>query len=183
MSKSFSFWTRRLHRWGGFCFAVPMLVVILSGLLLQLKKQVTWVQPPTQSSNSIGEGPTLTFAEILNVVRDVREADVSEWSDVDRIDVRPTKGIAKVRCENRWEVQVDLSCGAVLASTYRRSDFIESLHDGSYFAPWAKLWVFFPNGVVLLGLLVSGIWLWYLPLRSRRRRANKKLRAQSDSSV
>ncbi|MFK7818230.1 MAG: PepSY domain-containing protein, partial [Planctomycetaceae bacterium] len=110
----------------------------------------------------------------LQVASSVEEAEVSSWEDIDRIDVRPSKGIAKIQCANRWELQVDLSSGELLSSTYRRSDFIESLHDGSFFSDEAKLWVFFPNGLVLLGLWFSGAWLWYIPFAAKRKKKNRE---------
>ena len=39
-------WNRRLHRWGAVAIGVPFLLIIGTGLLLQVKKQVAWVQPP-----------------------------------------------------------------------------------------------------------------------------------------
>ena len=82
--------------------------------------------------------------------------------------------MAKVQCNNRWEVQVDLSSGEVLAANYRRSDFIESLHDGSFFSDGAKLWLFLPNGLILLGLWFTGVYLWWLPVGARRKKRMKK---------
>ena len=38
---------RKTHRWGAVLVAVPFLLVLVSGLLLQVKKQVPWVQPAT----------------------------------------------------------------------------------------------------------------------------------------
>jgi uncharacterized iron-regulated membrane protein len=40
--------SRKLHRWGALSIAMPFLLVLLTGLLLQVKKQVPWVQPPEQ---------------------------------------------------------------------------------------------------------------------------------------
>ncbi len=85
------------------------------------------------------------------------------WKDVDRLDVRPGQGVIKVQCKNRWEVQVDAASGEVLQVEYRRSDLIESLHDGSFFSDPAKLWVFLPCAVVVLGLWVTGVYLFCLP--------------------
>ena len=174
MSKSLNWWTRKIHRWCAIVFAVPMLLVILSGLLLQVKKQVAWIQPPTQRSQTATGELALGWEELLETARQVPEAAVDDWSDIDRLDVRPTRGIVKIRCINHWEVQVDLQTGEVLSSTQRRSDLIERLHDGSFFSDAAKLWVFLPNGVALLVLWGTGLWLWYLPFRAMRRRGNAK---------
>lgn len=164
-------WNRKLHRWGAIAVALPFLVVICTGLLLQLKKQVPWVQPPETRGGAAA--PALSLPRILAIVQSVPEAKVRGWDDVDRIDVRPGKGMLKVVTTGRMEVQLDANTGAVLQVAYRRSDLIESLHDGSWFHANAKLLVFLPAGAVVLLLWLTGIYLWLLPWRTRRRRAKE----------
>ena len=153
---------------------LPMLIVIASGLLLQVKKQVAWVQPPSAKGSVKNETPTQSWDNLFDIAKSVPEAQIESWEDVDRIDVRPGKGTAKLQCSNRWELQIDLATGERLSSTYRRSDLIESLHDGSFFSDGAKLWVFLPNGLILFGLWLTGVWLWWIPLRAKRRRLSKQ---------
>ena len=159
---------RRLHRWGAIVFAIPLLLVVVTGLLLQLKKQIPWVQPPTQRGAEAEL--SISWDEILASVSAVPAADVASWDDVDRIDARPDRGLLKVRCKNGWEVQLDAVSAKVLSSELRRSDWIESLHDGSFFSDWAKITVFLANGLVLLGLWFTGVYLWYLPIQTKRRK-------------
>jgi nucleotide-binding universal stress UspA family protein len=104
------------------------------------------------------------------VAASVPEAEVASWEDVDRLDVRPDRGVVKVRSKTRWEVQIDTNTAEILQVAYRRSDLIESLHDGSFFHDKVKLWVFLPAGLILLGLWVTGVYLWLLPYLVRRRR-------------
>jgi len=170
-----------LHRWGGLAAAIPLLVVIVSGLLLQVKKEVPWVQPSTVSGSAKGESPQLDWGAMLAIARTVEPAEIEQWSDIDRMDVRVDKGIVKIVAKNRWELQLDLADGSLLSSTYRRSDLIESLHDGSFFHEQAKLWVFLPNGLVLLGLWGSGLWLWYVPLRARRKQRVRRTEGQQET--
>ena len=172
MSKSsVAFLSRKLHRWGAIFVLLPILVVTLSGLFLLLKKQVTWIQPPTTVGT---EGPpSVSFSRILAAAQSIPEAGILTWSDVDRLDVRPGKGVVKVRGKSRMEVQVDATTGEVLQVATRRSDIIESLHDGSWFHDRVKLWVFLPCAVILLGLWISGLYLWLLPHLVRRRRKLK----------
>jgi uncharacterized iron-regulated membrane protein len=162
---------RQLHRWGAILVALPFLVVIATGLLLQLKKQLTWVQPPEQRGSP--GAPALHLTEILEAARKVPEAGVIDWTHIDRLDVRPSKGIVKVATVSRWELQFDLATGALLQSAYRRSDLIESLHDGSFFHPAAKLWIFLPTAVVVLGLWLTGIYLFLLPYQARARKRKR----------
>ena len=162
---------RRLHYWLAIGVALPALVIFGTGVLLQVKKQVTWVQP--QELRGRGSTPSISFERVLAVAQSVPEAGIREWKDVDRVDVRPSRGILKVTSRTRWELQICIETGALLQSAYRRSDLIESIHDGSFFHPWAKLGLFLPVGLSLVLMLVSGLYLFWLPLsvKARRRRA------------
>lgn len=177
-AEKFSVWQRRLHRWGALLVAAPLLVIIGSGLLLQVKKHVEWIQPPERKGS--GREPVVSFDRILEAARSVAEAEVRDWGDIDRVDVRPAKGMLKIQAANRWEIQVDAASGEVLQAAYRRSDLIESLHDGSFFPAGAKWWLFLPAGIVLLGLWLTGAYLFALPywVRWRRkvRRASEPVR-------
>jgi hypothetical protein len=103
----------------------------------------------------------------------VPEASITGWQDIERVDMQPARGIAKIQSKTRWELQIDLQTGEVLQSAYRRSDLIESLHDGSWFHDRAKLWIFFPAGVIVLGLWLTGMYLFVLPIQVRWTRRKK----------
>jgi hypothetical protein len=150
---------------------LPITIIIFSGLVLQLKKVSPYVQPPTQSG--AGTEPAIGFDRILEVVKTVPEAEIESWEDVDRLDVRPSKGVVKVRCKNRYEVQIDTETAQILHVAFRRSDLIESIHDGSYFNEHFKLWVFLPAGIVLAALLITGVHLFLLPHLARRKRVSR----------
>lgn len=154
-------WMRKGHRWGAIAVALPFLLVIGTGILLQLKKEWGWVQPPSKRGQ--GKLPEVTFEQLLAAARSAPEAGVETWDDVDRIDVQPKRGLAKVQAKSGYEIQVDTRTGEVLQVAYRRSDLIEALHDGSFFHDTVKLWVFLPVALVVLGLWISGVYLFFLP--------------------
>ncbi len=169
---------RKIHYWATAFIALPLLVIIGSGLLLQIKKHWSWVQPVEQRGT--GTSPKLDFEGILASVRGVPELGVTGWDDVNRLDVRPGRGMAKVWLQSGWEVQVDLGTGRVLQTAYRRSDLIESIHDGSFFAgDLSKLGIFLPAGVTLLAMWVTGLWLFVHPLlvKHRRKKAHGSIRS------
>lgn len=172
LAKFVNKWSRKLHRWGSLAVAIPLTLVICTGLLLQVKKQSAWVQPA--EIRGTGTVPAITLDRILDAARSAPEAQIETWDDINRLDVRPSKGLVKVRAQNDWEVQIDLGTGDVLQIAYRRSDLIESLHDGSFFGDWVKLWVFLPAGLILLGLLVTGMYLWWLPIGAKRKGRKKR---------
>lgn len=164
----FNILNRKVHYWASFIVAVPTLVIICSGLLLQAKKQWTWVQP--HEHRGTGTAPAIDLERILASVKEAPGMGVQSWDDVNRIDLRPSRGVAKVWLQNGWEVQVDLGNGRVMQTAYRRSDLIESIHDGSFFAgDWTKLGLFLPAGLTLLLLWLSGLWMWWVPFAGKRR--------------
>ncbi len=170
---------RLLHRWGSITIALPIVVIIVTGIILQLKKEVAWIQPPTQIGSSREVG--ITFEAILNTAKTVPQAGIESWDDIDRLDVRPGKGMLKVRGKNRWEVQIDTKTGEILQVAYRRSDLIESIHDGSFFHKKFKFWLFLPAGLILFGLWVTGLYLFLLPHMNKRKRRREKLKKNAPS--
>lgn len=169
--------TRVSHRWGSIIALLPLMIIIASGIILQLKKVSPYIQPPTQ--HGAGTAPAIGFERILEVAKTVPEAEIQSWEDVDRLDVRPGEGVVKVRCKNRYEVQVDTQTGEILQVAFRRSDLIESIHDGTYFHDSFKLWVFLPAGLILAVLSITGLYLFCLPHLAKRRHRRKKLAASN----
>jgi hypothetical protein len=173
---SFNVLNRKVHYWISFGAALPMIVMIASGLLLQSKKHWAWVQPVEQRGT--GTEPVIGLDEVLAALRTVPEMNVQTWDDVNRLDVRIGRGVVKAWLMNGYEVQVDLGTGRVLQTAYRRSDFIETIHDGSFFAgDWTKLGLFLPSGIVVLLLWISGMWMWWVPFAAKRKKAAKSLLA------
>jgi uncharacterized iron-regulated membrane protein len=168
----FSKLSRDVHRWGSILIALPVAVIIVSGVILQLKKDVAWIQPPSQEGTG---GLDISFDRILSIANTVSEAEIHSWDAIDRLDVRPGNGIVKVRGKNGWEIQIDTSTGEVLQVAHRRSDLIESIHDGSFFHPSVKLWLFLPAALVLGILWGTGVYLFFLPslAKSKNRRRRK----------
>ncbi len=159
---------RKVHYWASIVVAVPILIVIVSGILLQTKKQFAWIQPT--GLRGAGKNPSVSLPQVLEICRGIPEAEIESWDDVNRLDVRPSRGMLKVWAKNNWEIQIDTETGAVLQTAYRRSDIIESIHDGSFFHDNVKMLVFLPSGIALLLLWLTGMYLFILPIWIRRRR-------------
>lgn len=184
MSASFRKNSRSIHLWLSLVIFIPVIIVIASGLLLQVKKEFDWIQPPTQKVQKVQKGqnsaPTLPFEGVLDAVKQVPQVNLNSWDDIDRLDVRPGKGIIKVRGKNHWEVQLDAQSGDVLQVAYRRTDTIEAIHDGSWFFEGAKLWLFLPAALLLFVLWVTGLVMLYTTLKSKYRK--KKYRQPLNNS-
>jgi uncharacterized iron-regulated membrane protein len=162
-----------LHRWGAITIVTPVIIVITTGVLLLLKKELAWIQPPTQQGTP--SELNITLDRVLDISRKVPEAEIDSWDDIDRLDVRPSKGMLKVRAKNSWEIQLDTDTGEILQVALRRSDLIESIHDGSFFHERIKLWLFLPSALVLSGLWGTGIYMFVFPRWLKRMRKRKPM--------
>ena len=141
--------------------------MVSSGIMLQLKKQSNWIQPNVEVTSS---SKPIMLQSYLDAVSNVKEANISSWDDIERIDIRPDKGIAKIKSKNNWEIQIDIETTEIYAKNYRRSDIIESIHDGSFFSEVVKYGWFLPSGILLLILSLTGIYMFFIPILAKRKR-------------
>lgn len=166
---------RDIHHWASPIAMLPLGIIIVAGLFLMLKKDVDWIQPPTQrSAIEVTGPPETTLAELYAAAVAIEELEITAWEEFDRIDIRSDRGIAKFIAPNRWEAQIDLVTLETLSLQYRRSDLFEQIHDGSFFADWVKTFIFLPVGVILLVLWATGIWLFVEPYWKRWQRKKKR---------
>jgi uncharacterized iron-regulated membrane protein len=165
---------RKIHHWGSIVIVIPLVVMIGAGIFLQLKKEIDWIQPPSQKGMVTDQVPLTTVAELFEAAAGVSEAGINTWTDLERVDFKPDKGIIKFISKSRWEVQVDTATAEVLQVSYRRSDLIETIHDGSFFAAWTKLYLFLPAGIALFVLWLTGLYMFFLPYFKKAQKNKKK---------
>lgn len=168
---------RKIHRYTGIALFLFFLVIGLTGLLLGWKKQATLL-PPTSKGASAAAALWLPVDSLQKkahaYVRDSISADLS--LELDRIDIRPDKGIAKFLYANHyWEVQLDCTTAAVLSVGKRHSDFLEHVHDFSIFdreiktgGDVIKLIYTTTMGLAVIIFSITGFWLWYGPKRMKQ---------------
>lgn len=166
---SFKKTNRTIHKWASIIIAIPLLISLVTGVLLLVKKEFSVIQPPTMKGQA--KVPTINFDNILLAAQSVEQAEIGSWEDVDRLDVRPGKGLVKIRSNNSIEIQIDAVSGKVLHVAKRNSDFIESIHDGTFFEKNANLWLMLPTAIIAIVLLITGVILFFLPyMRNKKRR-------------
>lgn len=165
MPNQYRKFSRQFHLWAALVIFLPVIIVVTSGVLLQVKKEFTWIQPSTMKGSQ--REPSLSFEQILLIAKTVPQAQINTWNDIDRLDVRPSKGVIKIQAKNAWEIQINGETGEILQTAYRRSDTIEQIHDGSWFFESAKLWVFLPSAIVLWLIWATGLVLLYTTLKSK----------------
>ncbi len=169
-------WYRKWHRLTCIFSLTFFLVIAITGLLLIWKK----------NSNGYLLSPTLTGSGLIvenwvsidslqkSAISFLTKYKHGENTTVDRIDIRPDKGIAKITFKKHYSaIQIDLTNGKALLLETRRADFIEQLHEGSLFdriwgTNFIKLFYGSMVGFTLIFLSVSGFFLWSNPGRIKK---------------
>ncbi|MBR9922301.1 MAG: PepSY domain-containing protein [Bacteroidetes bacterium] len=170
---------RKWHRTTGALLFAFFFIVAVSGLLLGWKNNSGGtILPDTQRGESRDLVDWLPLEDLALLAQTTLKDSVSASlsTSIDRMDVRPDKGVVKVLFkEHYWEVQLDGSTGAVKSVAKRYSDFFEDIHDGSILddslnTPWKIIKLIYTSvlGVALLIFTITGFWLWYGPKRMRK---------------
>ncbi|HPF46809.1 MAG: PepSY domain-containing protein [Alphaproteobacteria bacterium] len=168
---------RTIHNWISIFIALPLLLVIISGLFLQLKKDVDWIQPPSKRGESPAT-PIVSHDELLRAATSVEPTKGMDWSDFERIDYKTDRGMIKFITADGWEVQVDRTNGLVLSVMERRSDLLEKIHDGTFFGDWVKYYIILPSAICLFILWITGIYMFVYPYVKRAsNKRNKREKA------
>jgi len=164
---------RTWHRFLGTSLVLFMIISAVTGVLLGWKKDVNLLQPPEQKGTSTAIEQWVSVNEIAESAKQAIDSVVGRAIAIDKMDVRPSKGIIKVLFkEGYWEVQIDGVSGKPLSVLQRHSDWIEHIHDGSIVGDLFKLVYTNTIGWGLLVLALSGIWLWYGPKVVRKIKGN-----------
>lgn len=150
---------RTWHAYVGLVATLPLLVIVVTGLVLQLRNQFEGIQPSTLKLELESGKPLLTMEEV------VAKFDKGQ---VDQVIYRPGKANYSVRIKGGNEVQMHPQTGEVLKNLPRRSGMLIDIHQGSWLGPAGQYGIHFGAGLSLLFLLFSGVLIF--PFRRWRRK-------------
>ncbi len=150
------------HLWVGVLATALVIVVSITGILLNHKNRLGLMPDPPDAEQAGLEG-ALPLSDLVGFAETAAGAQVAA-AGVDRMDVRPDKGLMKVRFADRvvTEVTVAIHTGEVLSVGERNDVFFEKLHSGEIFG---DNWILLSDALAigLLLLLVTGTWMWLYP--------------------
>ena len=149
---------RTLHRKLSFYLVIPIGVILLSGLILQLRNQIEWIQPALMQGDA-GTGSLLGPNDII------QRLEISK-SEVDQIIYKPAKNNVSVRLKSGEEIQLDPESGKVLKKAMRRTNLLIDIHQGSIIGPLGQYGVYLVSGLGLLLLYLTGMSL-LIPKRKK----------------
>jgi hypothetical protein len=177
---------RKWHGWGGAILSLFILVVAVTGILLNHKDLFFHGEAKKQpqglltSSTNLAALP-ISFEKALAVARD-------HYGDVplEKIELKDERGWLhyKVARGEGEEIRIDAQTGEAThkygakletggATTYNWAKIVDDLHTGKLFGTAGKLLVDVTSGVII-ALTLTGLYLWAVPiLRKRQSKARQ----------
>lgn len=174
---------KKIHRITGVFLFFILIIIAITGILLGLKNNsANIILMETKTGISSIPKDWLELEDLIIISNNHLKNTISPKIslELDRIDIRPEKGIAKLIYKNHyWSIQIDCTNGEVISLEKRYSDIIENIHDGSiidkFFNIESEIFKLIYTSIIGLSLLIfsiTGFWIWYGPKRIKNKKAN-----------
>jgi uncharacterized iron-regulated membrane protein len=183
---------RKWHSWGGMFLSVFILLVAVTGILLNHKDLIfhkgrneKMPQGLLRSTTDFASVP-VSFANALELAR-------THYGDVplEKIELKDQHGklIYKVAKGDGEEIVIDAKTGEMTSKYGMRltaggnnslnwAKIVDDLHTGKIFGSVGKLTIDATSGVIIL-LTLSGIYLWGVPLLRKRKSGKNRSEASA----
>ncbi len=162
---------RTFHRWIGIVGALALILIASTGFLLATKDTFGWVKPKTREGPElVGLDRVVTLDTAAKAAFSLGIPELQSHEDIERIDYRPGKNVFKIVSHRGYhEVQVSGETGEVLNVAKRIDQMAEDFHDLSFFSEPLHLFGLPVVAVILFGLGVTGICIFFVPVIRRWR--------------
>lgn len=140
---------RKLHKNLALLSALPLIVIVVTGILLQVRREFEIIQPKLVSSE-ITQTKLITLEEIA-----AKHSD----KQIDQIIYRPTKKNIAIRYSNGDERQIHPVTGEIIKEAPRYTTLLIKIHQGSWLGSWGEYGIHLPAGIIFLVLIITGLTL------------------------
>ena len=170
---------RKIHRFTGVGLFLFLFSSGITGLLLGWKKNSMGLILAETSQGVSKDSKDWLPIDLLIGIATKHPVNLKNGKipgEVDRIEIRPDKGIVKINYKSNYKgLQIDATTGKILMIESRNADLIEHIHDGSFFDKQTgnkfgafKLFYTSLCGLGLITFCITGFWMWYGPKKFRK---------------
>ncbi|MGQ0709333.1 MAG: PepSY domain-containing protein [Rhodoferax sp.] len=176
---AFAKFSRFTHKWLSVFLGLALLVIALTGLFLSFKKDLEYLQPATRKGDKGDITHFLPAHRIAEAVLALNLPEAQSLDDINRIELRPSKRMWKVRLEatsnfsSPREIQVDAVSGKVLNVGLRGDQLWMDVHSFMVFGKGASYTTMILSGLVLFWLILTGYYLFFYPYWMKARKARR----------
>ncbi len=178
MARRLGRWAFHIHLWIGVVGTVLLIVIAVTGVLLNHKRALGLMpdvahepSAPFTSALSLERIGAAALAAVPPEARGTwKPGSPVDLALIERMDVRPRNGYAKVRLQDsrNTEVTVDLASARVIHVGQRDDVYLEKLHSGEIMGDNFIL-LSDIAAIALVLTLITGYWLWLAPRMTRGR--------------
>ncbi len=149
---------RALHRKLSLYTFIPLGIILVTGIILQLRNQFEWIQP-TLVETKADQSP-LIAPDVL-----IQKLNLNE-KEIEQIIYKPSKNNASLRLKSGEEIQLNAQTGEVLKRAMRRTNLLIDIHQGSILGPIGQYGIYLLTALGMIILYITGINL-LLPRRKK----------------
>lgn len=123
-----------------------------------------------------GQTPALFFSSMLDTINSHSELEVSDWTDIKSVAIKPGTGVAHVDLGNSQRVELDLFTGEIIQVSRMHSDIINGLSNRNSVEYIQSLFLYLAIIALIFIHVFTGIYLFLRPQIIKLRK--KKLLAE-----
>lgn len=142
------------HRWIAIIIMIPILITTITGTLLLMRNQISWIQPQTLKRDRSEQWATID--QVFDAIRHEPKTHIQSWKEISSIIYKASKGTIQIRTKNKQLIQLDGTSAEILSIAPRRTGWLIQLHEGTYWGKGVRLYVFLPAALGLILLIISG---------------------------
>lgn len=143
---------RKVHLYISLVCAAPLLIMIISGIFLQLRNTFDFIQPSPQKLSIDDASPLISLEKI---------SEIASNEKINQIIFSPKKKSLVIRLENQWEWQLHPVTGEIIQKKFRLSSLLIDIHQGSFFTDPVRYFIFIPISFLLIVLWLTGTILLF----------------------
>lgn len=161
---------RILHRKVSILFALPVLIIVVTGVLLILRSKLSWIQSPSPKIKSISIENMRSIPEVFKKLKIYQGLKLNK-KDISSIIFKPSKNIFTVRTKDYREIIIHPETLEIINIGPKYSTLLIQIHEGTFFTSWARDFIFLPTSLALIFLWFSGLVIYFKTNRKLIRRA------------
>ena len=150
---------REWHRWVSAAIFIPLALTTLTGVFLLHRSKLDFIRPKRPAVQRVEIKNVATISKVVSqTMKTFPDLSIHEIAQIRYL---PTKGYFLVKTKKSHELILHGESLEVLSKGLERTSLLVRLHEGTFFAPWVRDFVFFPSALGMVFLLFSGIILFY----------------------
>ena len=152
---------RKFHRTLSFFTALPLIVITVTGILMALRQEFTWISPKSIKRERVTLAEVISPQEIYQRFTTTSLKNLLDLKDLDNLQFKPKSGVYTLRVTGDKEMVIEAKTGNVLSFQKKRSLWILRIHEGTWSSWPLREWIYVPAALGLVLLWLTGMGMLF----------------------